>query len=463
VAGSVAAALGWARSQRSRCVADLRRFASFASVAADAAYAVKLRGAAAWLASYLAGLGLEHARVLPTAGHPVVYADWLHAPGRPTLLIYGHYDVQPADPLAEWHSPPFEPTLRGDRLYARGITDDKGQLLAHVFAVAAFLGATRSLPVNVRVVVEGEEEIGSPHFGAFVDVHRKLLACDAAVASDTPMLGPLRPALTHALRGGLSLEVEVSGQRIDLHSGLFGGAVHNSLEALCTLMASLYAPSGAVAVAGFYDHVRNWSEAERRYMTRFGPSDGEILRAAGADAAWGEPGFTSYERVTIRPSLTVTGVSGGYQGPGAKAVIPASAGAKLNARLVPDQNPADVHQKLLAHLRQYAPSTVRVCLNPQSSTVVPPVLLDRSNRLTRAAADACQRAFGAPVAYLRNGGTIGGVAELHQRLRVPIVLMGFALPDARLHAPNENLHLPTFFRSIDACIWLLAHARALRP
>ena len=459
-------ALAYARdpSRRTAFVRGLADFVRFPSVGGQPARAGDVRRCAAWLADHLRGVGLEHVRVVPTAGHPVVYADWLHAPGRPTVLVYGHYDVQPPEPLAAWTSPPFEPAVRGGYLYGRGAADDKGQLFAHVKAIEAYLRTAGRLPVNVRCVFEGEEETGSAHLGPLLRRHRRALAADVAVVSDMSIPGPDRPAVTYSLRGALSVELEVRGPAGDLHSGNYGGAVHNPLQALCEIVAGLHDRRGRIAVEGFYDRVRDWGPAERAFMARNGPGDAEVLANAAAPAAWGEPGFTAYERLTVRPALSVNGIVGGYQGPGAKAVIPSAATAKLNFRLVPDQNPREIEALLRRHVARLTPPTVRSRVT--GAVYADPVTVDRGHPAMRAAAAAYRRGFGARPVLLRCGGSIPVVNVFQDALGVPAVLMGFALPGDRLHGPDERFHLPTFFNAIATStwfLWLLAQADRAAP
>jgi acetylornithine deacetylase/succinyl-diaminopimelate desuccinylase-like protein len=451
--------LSFVRSHQGRSLLELKQFLRFPSVSAQPRHAADVRRCADWLATHLRGSGLEHVRVLPTPGHPVVYADWLHAGDRPVVLVYGHYDVQPADPEHAWSSPPFEPVVRGEHLYARGATDDKGQMFAHVKAIEGWLRTRGRLPVNVKCLFEGEEEVGSSSLPAFLRRHQEALAADAAVVSDLMMLGPDRPALTLATRGALSLELSVRGPRRDLHSGQFGGAVLNPLQVLCELVAGLHDRHGRVALPGFYTRVRPLTRQERVTLARQGPSNAEILRNAAVTRGWGEPGYSFYERTTIRPALTVNGLTGGYQGPGGKAIIPAAASAKLSFRLVPDQEPREVERLLRVYVARATPPGV--CCAVQTGFASRPTLVDDHHSALRAAAMACRRAFGRPPAFVRTGGTIAAVSAIQERLQLPVVLMGFALPDAHIHAPDERLHLPTFFRSIQACVWFLAEAGRL--
>ncbi len=433
----------------SRMLRDLQAFIRIPSVSSQPRHALDVQRCAAWLGDQMRQIGLEHVAVTPTARHPIIYGDWLHAPGRPTVLIYGHYDVQPADPVSAWTSPPFAAAMRGDHLFGRGATDNKGQLFAHLEAMRSMFRARGRLPVNVRCLFEGEEEIGSPNLPAFLRQQRRRLVADVAVISDTRMLGPRQPALTYALRGNLALEVEVRGPARELHSGNYGGAIHNPLQALCELIAKLHDGTGRVTIPGFYDRVRRWDAAERAFMARWGPSDARLLADAGANRAWGERGFSLYERTTIRPALTVSGIAGGYTGPGVQGVIPPRAIARIGIRLVPDQHPREIDGLVREHIARMTPPTVMA--TTRTLSMARPAVIDRHHPAMRAAARAYREGFGADPVYLRSGGTIPVVAMVQGMLDIPTVLMGFALPDARIHAPDERLHLPTFFRSVQTC------------
>jgi acetylornithine deacetylase/succinyl-diaminopimelate desuccinylase-like protein len=453
--------LAYARSQRGRFVAELTEFVRFASVSAQPQHADDLRNCAAWLAAHLRKVGFDRAQIIPTSGHPIVYADWLHVPGRPTVLVYGHYDVQPVDPIGEWHSPPFEPVVRGDNLFGRGASDDKGQMFSHVKAAECLLRTAGSLPVNVKCVFEGEEEIGSTNLPAFLRRHCDAIAADVAVLSDNRMLGPDRPVITESLRGGLSVELQVRGQDHDLHSGNFGGAVHNPLQALCEILAGLHGASERISIPGLYDRVRELSERERAYMRRFGPSDAAILADATTRHGWGEAGYTLYERTTIRPALTINGLTGGYQGPGTKAVIPTHASAKLNFRLVPDQDPQQIDRLFRAHVARIAPSSLQVAIRTEFAAK--PANIERSHPAIAVAARAYREGFGTSPVFVRSGGTIPVVNLFQEMLGIPTVLMGFALPDDGLHAPNEKFHLLTFFKAIATSINFLFGLAAIGP
>jgi acetylornithine deacetylase/succinyl-diaminopimelate desuccinylase-like protein len=452
--------LRYSSANGSRFVSELMDFVRFPSVSAQPQHAGDVKNCAAWLAAHLEGIGLENVSVVPTAGHPIVYASCWQARGQPTVLIYGHYDVQPADPFSEWRSPPFEPAVRDGNLFGRGASDDKGQLFAHLKAVESYLRGAGRLPVNVVCLFEGEEEIGSPNLPAFLTAARDRLAADAAVISDMQIPGVDRPALTYGLRGGLSVEVEVQGAATDLHSGNFGGAIHNPLQALCELLAGLHDSSGRISIPGFYDRVRRPGDRERAYMARFGVSDSEILRSARAEAGWGERGFTLGERIAVRPALTINGITGGYQGTGAKSIIPSRASAKLNFRLVPDQDPHEIERQVRACVAERTPRTVRATVKTQSTAR--PALIEPGHPAMRAAARAYRAGFGVAPVLVRSGGTIPVASMFHETLGIPTVLMGFALPDDSLHGPNEKFHLPVFRKAIHTSIaFLQAMSRSM--
>ncbi len=443
----------YARSHRPQFLEELKEFVRFPTISAQPQHSADLKRCATWLATHLRQIGLPQVRVFPTRRHPIVYAASWNVPGLPTVLIYGHYDVQPPDPLEEWHSPPFQPIVRGDDLYGRGACDDKGQMFAHVKGLESHLRTAGKLPVNVKCLFEGEEEIGSPNLFSFLTRNRPTLRSDVAVLSDMPILSPNRPAITYSMRGGLGLELEVEGPKRDLHSGIFGGAVHNPLQALCEIIAKLHGGSGRVSIPGFYDRVRNVSETERSYLARTGPSDAELLKDAGVLHAWGEPGYSLYERTATRPALTINGITGGYQGAGTKGVIPARASAKISFRLVADQDPKEIDRAFREHLARITPPTVRLKVHTLSAA--------RSARANPrhpamlAAARAYRKGFGASPLFLRSGGTIPVVNQFQRVLDIPTVLMGFALPDDRMHGPNEKFHLPNFYRGIETSIWFL--------
>ena len=449
-------ALQYARTNRSKFLSELKEFLRFPSVSSQPERAADVRRCARWLARHLQHIGLERVRIIPTRGNPIVYASRQRARNRPTVLIYGHYDVLPGEPLSQWHTPPFTPTIRGPDLHGRGAADDKGQLFCHVKAIESYMRTSRALPLNVKCLFEGEEEIGSTHLLPFIARNKDALRADAALISDTKMLAPGRPAISYAQRGGLRAEVEVRGPGQELHSGTFGGAVLNPVQALCEIIASLHDEQGRVTLPGFYDDVREWSEKERAYMARTGPSDEKIVRDATVGQGWGEPGYTLYERTTIRPALTLNGIAGGHYGPGVKGVIPTRAVAKLSFRLVPDQDPERIGKLFREHVARITPSAVESQVRTLSP--IQPALVDRDHPAVRTAGFAYKKGFGAFPVFLRSGGSIPVVNAFKEALGIPTVLMGFGLPDDRIHAPNEKFHLPNFYRAIDTSIWYLAAA-----
>lgn len=454
-------ALDYARAHRPRFVSDLEEFLRFPSVSSQPARSNDVKRCARWLARHLQQIGLGRVRIIPTRGNPLVYASWQNVKDRPTLLIYGHYDVLPGEPLSEWHTPPFSPTVKGRDLYARGAADDKGQLFCHVKALESYLQAAHTLPVNVKCLFEGEEEVGSTHLLPFIERNRSALRAVAAVISDTKMLGLDRPAVSYSQRGGLRAELEVRGPVQELHSGTFGGAVLNPIQALCEMMAGLHDAQGRIAIPGFYDDVRAWSESERAYMERTGPRDEKLMQDARIDHAWGERGYTLYERTTIRPAVTLNGIVGGHYGPGVKGVIPTRAVAKLSFRLAPDQDPMRIARLFREHIARVTPLGIESSIKTLSP--VKPAVVDRKHPAVRAAGLAYKKGFGAYPVFLRSGGSIPVVNAFQEHLGIPSVLMGFGLPEDRIHAPNERFHLPNFFRGIETSIWYLALAgRALR-
>jgi len=429
-------------------LAELGAFLRIPSVSTLAAHAGDVQQAARWVADYLTRAGLDHTEIIPTAGHPLVYADWLHAPGQPTLLIYGHYDVQPPDPLDAWHSPPFEPTVRNGNLYARGAADDKGQVYVHLKAVEQLLRAEGALPINIRFLLEGEEEIGSPAITAYVGAHADALRADAALISDSPMFADGQPALTLGLRGTVNTIVTVQTVRQDLHSGLHGGVAPNAIHALCHIIAGLTDRQGRVQIPGYYEAVRPLSALEREQWAALPFDEAQYRREIGADTLIGEGGYTVLERQWARPTLDVTGITGGFTGDGFKTIIPARAQAAISLRLVPDQDPEVVATALERTIRALCPPWATVAL--QSAGDAAPVLVEPTDPVLQVAAAALTDAFGTAPVWMRMGGSIPIVSLFSTTLHAPCVLMGLGLPDDNLHAPNEKMKLDNIMRGITA-------------
>jgi len=438
---------------REQGLKELEDFLRIPSISSQPDHAADVRRAAGHLAEQYERIGLENAEVIETGGHPAVYADWLKAPGKPTVLLYGHYDVQPVDPLDLWKSPPFEPIRDNGLLLARGSSDDKGQIAIHWQAIDAWLRSTGELPLNLKVIAEGEEEVSSAHFEDFVKANLDKLKTDYCVVSDTAMVGKGFPAITYGLRGMVYFEIRVEAADVDMHSGLMGGVAPNPAQALAEILMRLKDPSGLVLVPGFYDEVRPLSDEERRQYARVPFDEGSIKKTYGLEALHGEPGFTPTEREWARPTLDVNGIWGGYQGPGSKTIIPAWAAAKVSCRLVPDQDPEEVMQAVSAYIAEVRPKTVRVKVTELSRGE--PWITPVDHPLIQAARQALGRVYGKEPALIRSGGSIPAVEVMGRRLNAPCLLVGFVLPDSFAHAPNERLDLDSFYtgRKAAAALW----------
>ncbi len=421
---------------------DLFSFLRFPSISTDSSHAGDVRACAKWLITKLTQIGLN-AELHETPKHPIVVARNKHLPNRRTVLIYGHYDVQPVDPLDLWSSDPFQPVIRDAKIWARGAADNKGQMLAHVLGVEKTLLEQGELPVNLIFLFEGEEEIGSPNLASFLLHHRDQLKCDVIAISDTGMVAPGVPTLGYGLRGITCCEVILRGPKGDLHSGLFGGVVSNPASAIARLVASLHALDGRIMIEGFYDQVRPLEAWERTMgATIPGVSDADYLQVTGAPALFGEPGYSSAERIWARPTAEVNGIGAGYQGEGSKTVIPAEAFVKLSFRLVPDQNPEDIMEKVKIHLLQNCPAGVT--LEIQAGHNGKPYVTDPNSKHGLAAQNALRRAFSAEPVLIREGGSIPIVQTFREILGVDTLLLGLALSDAQIHAPNENFPVENF-------------------
>ena len=444
-------ALQYARSHQDKFLAELLEFLRIPSISTQSEHDPDMQRTAVWLRDQLLAAGFTRADVMPTPGHPVVYAEWLAAgPDAATILVYGHYDVQPSDPVEQWRTPPFEPTIIGDDVFARGAADDKGQLYTHVKAAEAFKNETGAPPVNVKCIFEGEEECGSPNLDPFIREHADLLSADVAVISDTHILGKDTPSIVYALRGLSYVEVEVTGPSYDLHSGIYGGAVLNPINALCAMIASLHDENGHITIPGFYEQVRELSPTERAELAKIPFDHQEWLDEAGVQGDWGEPAYTIIERTTARPTLDVNGIWGGYIKKGAKTVLPSKAFAKISMRLVPDQKSTEITRLIQDHLVRIAPPEVQVEVRDLHGGEG--AIVRRDSLAMQAAFQAYAEAFGAEPLFVREGGSIPVVATFQAVLGIETILMGFGLPDDRLHSPNEKFHLPNFFRGIETVI-----------
>jgi len=433
-------AITYIQERRDAFVEELKTFCRIPSVSTKSEHKADVQKAAQWVADTMRAIGLEHVQIMPTAGHPVVYADWLHAPGKPTALIYGHYDVQPPEPLDLWITGPFDPTVRNGELYARGAVDDKGQVFMHLKALEAHLKTQGSLPVNVKLLIEGEEEIGSPNLDPFIAKHQDMLKAGVVVISDTAMIAKGAPGITHGLRGMVYFQIDVEGTKSDLHSGSFGGAVINPAFALAQILSQLKDGNGRITIPGFYDDVRKLPTEERRAMTRLPFSEKKFQKEIGAPALFGEKGFTTLERLWARPTLEINGLYSGFIGEGAKTVLPGRAMAKVSMRLVPNQDPAKIARLFTQHVKRIFPKTVRLKMTEISGRGTP-WLAPTDHPAMQALAQAIQKGFGKKPVFTRTGGTIAVVATFTRLLKAPSLLMGIGLPDENAHAPNEKLNL----------------------
>lgn len=450
---------GYLREHAEAFEADLRTLLSIPSVSTDPARKPEMQLCAEEVARQLRDAGIQDVRIMPTAGHPVVFGASTYQPGRPTVLVYGHYDVQPEDPIDLWESPPFEPTVRNGKIYARGATDDKGQFLIHLKAAQALNALRGELPVNMKFLIEGEEEVGSPSLQPWVMEHKDLLAADVLVVSDTTLYAPGIPAIIYGLRGLAYLQLEVKGADSDLHSGMFGGAVPNPAIELCKIISALMGEDGTIRVPGFYDKVRPLEQQEREEWASLGFSDDEFRAGVGSKGLAGEAGYTTLERRWARPTFDVCGLLSGFTGTGAKTVLPARAMAKISFRLVPDQDPDEIMALVVKEVERLAPPTVEVTCTPHHGG--PPWMTPPHHPVLEAAAKASQKAWGRKPVRVREGGSIPIIPAFGKILGCPAVLLGIGLNDENLHAPNEHLDLGNFHKGIEAAVYLLDELAAV--
>jgi acetylornithine deacetylase/succinyl-diaminopimelate desuccinylase-like protein len=439
-------------TNRDRYVEELKQFLAIPSISAMPEHREDVRRCAEWAAAEMARIGLENVRVVDTAGHPLVYADWLHAEGAPTVLFYGHYDVQPVDPIDLWLTPPFEATIRDGDIYARGACDDKGQVFVHLKAIEAHLRKAGRLPINLKVILEGEEEVGSEHLGPYVREHAAELAADMVLISDTEMFDRGVPSLCYGLRGLAYMQIDLRGTKGDLHSGQYGGAVANPANVLGHIISQLKDKSGKIRIPGFYEDVRELREEERAEFKRLPFDEKAVKKHLGAPRFAGERDYSLLERMWARPTLDVNGLLSGWTGEGAKTVIPAVAMAKVSMRLVPNQHPDRIAELFEAYVKKIAPKTVELKVTRLHGAM--PWMTDFDNVYVQAAGRALEKGFGKRPVFTREGGSIPVVADFQSALGVPVVLFGFGLPDDNLHAPNEKFNLDNFFNGILASAFL---------
>jgi acetylornithine deacetylase/succinyl-diaminopimelate desuccinylase-like protein len=443
----VANILEFIDSNKERYLEELKGFLSYPSISNNPANKKDVEACALYIKQHLEKIGMEHAEVYPTDGHPVVYADWLHAgKDKPTALIYGHYDVQPVDPLDLWTSPPFKAEVRNGNIYARGSADDKGQVMVHLKALEAHLKNNKSLPVNLKIIIEGEEEIGSMHLDDFIESHKDLLKTDVVVISDTAMYDKGYPAIGYALRGLCYMQVELTGPNRDLHSGQFGGAVENPINALANIITKLKDNKGRILIDGFYDDVLPLGKEERAEFKKLPFDDNKYMASLGVDELFGEEGYSTLERIWARPTLDCNGIWGGFTGEGAKTVLPSKACAKISMRLVPNQEPEKIEKLFTAYIKKIAPKSVKISVKGLHHGK--PAITPIDSKWVKAAFEAMKQAFGKEPVFIREGGSIPIVVTFQEILKAPAVLLGFGLPDENAHSPDENMNLDNFYKGI---------------
>lgn len=441
----------YSRAHGERFRQELHDFLRIPSISTDPAHAPDMERTAEWLVAHMRSLGLENAKVMPTAGYPVAYGEWLGAgPDKPTVLVYGHYDVVPAEMADGWHTPPFEPVEKDGKIYARGATDDKGQLFIHIKALESYLKTADSAPVNVKFLIEGEEEVSSPNLVPFIKEHLDLLRADVCIISDTSMRSIEEPAILHSLRGMTYLEVEVQGPTDDLHSGLWGGAVHNPALALVEILGKLYNPDNTIAVPGFYDDVVPLTTEERAMIAKTDLTEEQYKQSTGVPAIWGDANYNIRERISARPTLDINGLWSGWTGPGPKTIVPAKAGVKLSSRLVGNQDPHKIFEQIKNYIESIAPPTVKVSV--RLITTGKAALFSFDIPEMQAASRAYEKAWGAKPVFTRGGGSIPVVAEIADLMGIPVVMMGYGLDDDGLHSPNERFSIEMFHRGVETAI-----------
>ncbi len=444
------AALDYAGENRERFLADLKEIVAIPSVSMQDEHKDDIMRAAEWLVARLTKLGMDNVQILPTDKHPVVYGEWMGAgEDAPTVLIYGHYDVQPVDPVDLWNTDPYDAVQKGDLLFGRGTSDMKGQVIASIAAIESVM-KTSGLPINIKWLLEGEEEMGSVSMEAFLPKHKDLFAADFCLNPDAGMIAADKPTITYGLRGLAYFDVFVWGPDHDLHSGLYGGTVHNPAQALIELIAGMHDEKGSITLPGFYDSVRPVSAEEHADMAKLPQNEAVYKEQTGVPELWGEPDYLPVERVGVRPTLEVNGFLSGYTGEGSKTVLPAKAMAKLSCRLVPDQEAREVHKQLVAYMEANAPKTIQ--WEVKLLNAAPTAITDRELPAIQSMAQAMESVWGQRPLFKREGGSIPVVALLQNTTGAESILFGSGLPEDNVHAPNERLHLPTWYKIIDATI-----------
>lgn len=443
----------YAESNINNYIDELKEYIRIPSISTFKESKPDIKKCAEFVQKKLKTAGLENTRIIKTEGHPLVYGDWLHAEGKPTVLIYGHYDVQPADPLELWESPPFEPVIRDGKIYGRGSDDNKGQNLVHIKSVEAYLKVTKKLPVNVKFILEGEEEIGSESLEKFLKTNKKMLKCDAVLISDTSLYGEGIPTINYGLRGLSYMEIEITGPNRDLHSGSYGGAVANPINELARLISKLQDKNGKITIPNFYKDVLKLTKKEKENFERLKFSDKAYAKDLNVKQLSGENGFSTLERLWTRPTLDCNGIVGGFTGDGAKTVLPSKASAKISMRLVPNQDPNKIAAEFTKYVKSLVPDSVKITVKDLHGGW--PVVIPLEDKAIEAAAKATGKAFGKKTVFTREGGSIPIVVEFVKQLKAPAVLMGFGLDSDDIHSPNEHFRIDNFEKGIYSSIYFL--------
>lgn len=434
-------------SNREKFVDEMKEFLKIPSISTNPDNKEDVRDCAKYVEKEMKTIGLENVKIFETPGHPLVYGEWLKAgKDKPTILIYGHYDVQPVDPIDLWTDPPFSPTVKGENIYARGAADDKGQVFIHFKSIQAHILNNKSLPVNVKILIEGEEEIGSVNLDSFIEQHKEFLKCDYVVVSDTGMFDKETPSICYGLRGLAYMQVEITGPNRDLHSGSFGGAVDNPINALAHIISKLKNEKGKILIEGFYDDVRNLTDKERAEYNKLPFDEKKYKEGLEINEFFGEEGFSTLERASARPTLDCNGIWGGFQGEGAKTVLPSKAGAKISMRLVPNQDPEKIEKLFTEYVKKIAPNTVKVVIKSLhgGKGAITPI----DSPAMDAAVEAMRKGFGKTPLFTREGGSIPVVNTFQTKLNAPTILLGFGLPDENIHSPDEHFNLNNFHRGV---------------
>ena len=446
-------AVKYIKQNKNNYIEELKDYLRIPSISTLKSNIPDIKKCSKFVANKLKEAGMQKVEVIPTDGHPLVYAEWMGAPGKPTVLIYGHYDVQPVDPIELWKSPPFEPVIKGGKIWARGADDNKGQNFIHIKSVEAYLKTTGKLPLNVKFIIEGEEEIGSASLEKFLKTNQKKLKCDAVLISDTSMYAPGIPTINYGLRGLCYMEVEITGPNRDLHSGSFGGGVANPINELAKIIAKLVDKNGRITIPGFYKDVKKLTKKERENYKKLKYSDKELMKELNVKALQGEKGYSTLERFSGRPSLDCNGIIGGFTEEGAKTVLPSKASAKISMRLVPNQDPKKIAKLFTKYVKSLAPKSVKIKVKELHGGL--PIVMSLDDKAIKAAANAVSKAFGKETVFTREGGSIPIVVDFAKQLKAPVVLMGFGLETDDIHSPNEHFVLKNFELGMLSSVYFL--------